>query len=234
MPDKGRLYVIPVLLGGDDIGLIPSVTLEIIRPLKYFIAENSRSARRFLKLAEIQTPQQDIFIEEIDKHAEHQSWELYIKPLLAGHDTGLLSEAGVPCVADPGSGIIHAAHRAGITVVPLTGPSSILLALMASGLNGQSFVFHGYLPVDREERAGKLRKMEADATSKKQTQIFIETPYRNNQLLKDLTETLSAKTKLCIACNLTLGDEYILTKPVAEWKQSPPDLHKKPAVFLFL
>ncbi|MEP7265542.1 MAG: SAM-dependent methyltransferase, partial [Bacteroidota bacterium] len=202
---KGSLYIIPVLLGGDNVAdLIPQGTLNTIRPLKHFIVENSKSARQFLKLAEITTPQQDLIIQEIDKHSDSIPYEKYIKPALEGNDIGLLSEAGVPAVADPGAGFVLAAHRAGIKVVPLTGPSSLLLALMSSGLNGQSFCFHGYLPVQRDERILKLRQLEKEAQYKKQTQLFIETPYRNNQLVKDIIETLSDTTKLCIACNISL------------------------------
>jgi len=231
---KGVLYIIPVLLGGDDISLLPESTLKAIRPLKHFIVENSKSARQFLKLAQIDSTQQELIINEIDKHQDHQPFDEFLKPALTGNDVGLLSEAGVPCVADPGSGFIMAAHRNGIKVIPLTGPSSILLALMSSGLNGQSFCFHGYLPVNREERMQKLKLLERDAQSKKQTQIFIETPYRNTPLLKDLLETLSPSTKLCIACNLTLPDEFIQTKNILAWKKQIPELNKKPAVFLIL
>jgi len=231
---KGVLYIIPVLLGGDDISLLPESTLKAIRPLKHFIVENSKSARQFLKLAQIDSTQQELIINEIDKHQDHQPFDEFLKPTLTGYDVGLLSEAGVPCVADPGSGFIMAAHRNGIKVIPLTGPSSILLALMSSGLNGQSFCFHGYLPVNREERMQKLKLLERDAQSKKQTQIFIETPYRNTPLLKDLLETLSPSTKLCIACNLTLTNEFIQTKNILAWKKQIPELNKKPAVFLIL
>jgi 16S rRNA (cytidine1402-2'-O)-methyltransferase len=232
---KGTLYIIPVLLGGEDVSaLIPEGTLKCIRPLIHFIVEDSKSARRFLKLAAITAPQSELQIQEIDKHDENIAYENYIKPALEGNDIGLLSEAGVPAVADPGSGFIMAAHRAGIRVVPLTGPSSLLLALMASGLNGQSFSFHGYLPVQGESRIQKIKQLEKDAQQKKQTQLFIETPYRNNQLLKDLVETLQPSAKLCIACDITLEAEYIKTQTVAQWKKQLPDLHKKPCVFLFL
>lgn len=232
---KGSLYIIPVLLGGDNVSdLIPQGTLDAVRPLKHFIVENSKSARQFLKLAGIATPQQDLVIQEIDKHSDVIPYEKYIKPALEGNDIGLLSEAGVPAVADPGAGFVLAAHRAGIKVIPLTGPSSLLLALMSSGLNGQSFCFHGYLPVQRDERILKLKQLEKDAQNKKQTQLFIETPYRNNQLVKDLVETLAGTTKLCIACNISLPDEYIKTQNISAWKNATPDLHKKPAVFLLL
>jgi 16S rRNA (cytidine1402-2'-O)-methyltransferase len=237
VPDlmKGCLYIIPVLLGGEDISaLLPEGTLNKIRPLRHFIVENSKSARHFLKLASISTSQQDLFITEIDKHSDNIPYDQFIKPALDGFDVGLLSEAGAPAVADPGAGFILAAHRAGIKVIPLTGPSSLLLALMASGLNGQSFCFHGYLPVNRDEKNQKLKQLEKDARLKNQTQLFIETPYRNNQLLKELIETLSPNIKLCIACNLTMADEYIKTQTIASWKKELPDLHKRPAVFLIL
>lgn len=232
---KGTLYIIPVLLGSDDVhALLPHGTLQQIKPLKYFIVENSKSARQFLKLVEIETPQQELVINEIDKHSNSLPYSQFIQPALDGNDIGLLSEAGAPCVADPGSGFIMAAHKAGIRVVPLTGPSSLLLALMASGLNGQSFCFHGYLPVNKDERIFKLKQLEKDAQSRKQTQLFIETPYRNNQLLKDIIETLNGGTNLCIAADITLESEYIKTCTIADWKREIPDLHKRPAVFLIL
>jgi 16S rRNA (cytidine1402-2'-O)-methyltransferase len=232
---KGTLYIIPVLLGGDDVhALLPHGTLQHIKPLKHFIVENSKSARQFLKQAGIETPQQELIINEIDKHSNDLPYAQFLQPAIEGNDIGLLSEAGVPCVADPGSGFIMAAHKAGIRVVPLTGPSSLLLALMASGLNGQSFCFHGYLPVNRDDRIQKLKQLEKDAQLKKQTQLFIETPYRNNQLLKDMLDILNPGIKLCIAADITLEYEFIKTMSIASWKKDVPDLHKRPAVFLIL
>jgi 16S rRNA (cytidine1402-2'-O)-methyltransferase len=232
---KGTLYIIPVLLGGNDVhALLPHGTLQCIKPLKHFIVENSKSARQFLKLAGIETAQQDLILNEIDKHSIDLPYSQFLQPALEGHDIGLLSEAGVPCVADPGAGFILAAHKASIRVVPLTGPSSLLLALMASGLNGQSFCFHGYLPVNKEERIQKLKQLEKDASVKKQTQLFIETPYRNNQLIKDMIETLNSGMKLCIAADITLENQFIRTMSIASWKKEIPDLHKRPAVFLIL
>ena len=155
-----------------------------------------------------------------------------IQPCVEGKNIAIMSEAGCPGVADPGAVIVKLAHEKGIQVVPLVGPSSILLALMASGMNGQSFCFHGYLPIDAEERVRKIKLLEKDSITRKQTQLFIETPYRNNQLLKDLVTHCDASTRLCIACNLTLPDQFISTKKISAWKKDLPDLNKKPAVFL--
>src|SRR5581483_7953556 len=166
------------------------------------------------------------------KHNRDIDTSDFFKGLTSGHDVGLMSEAGCPGVADPGSEIVAEAHRRGIKIVPLVGPGSILLALMASGFNGQSFTFHGYLPIDKSERAKKIKEMEATATRLNQTQIFIETPFRNNQLLEEILRSCTAKTRLCIACNLTADDEFVQTKTIAEWKQKVPDLHKRPTIFL--
>lgn len=229
---KGTLYIIPVLLGSDNAeALLPSGTLECIRNITVFIAEKSKSARQFLKIAGTPYAQQDITIMEIDKHGAN-NYSDFLQPALNGKDIGLLSEAGAPAVADPGSAFIYAAHKMGIRTVPLTGPSSILLALMASGLNGQSFCFHGYLPVNADERTVRIKQLEKDARSRNETQLFIETPYRNNQLIRDLLNSLSGDVKLCLAADITLPGEFIKTKIVEHWRKEIPDLNKRPCVFL--
>jgi 16S rRNA (cytidine1402-2'-O)-methyltransferase len=233
MPDKtGTLYLIPCTLGETKPEeVIPASVLETIRRLDSFIVENSKSARAFLKSCSITIPQAELSIIEIDKHDPQQSTGVLLKSLLEGKDTGLLSEAGLPAVADPGAAIVKYAHQKGIKVVPLSGPSSILLALMSSGLNGQQFSFNGYLPVERGERIKALQRLEKESLQTGRTQIFIETPYRNNNMIKDIVENLNPSLRLCIAANITLPDESILTQSIREWKKKLPDLHKIPAVF---
>ncbi len=231
---KGKLYIIPVLLGGENISdLIPQGTIDIAKVLKHFIVENEKSARKFLKLAGVPN-QGELQISELDKHDDNINYQDLLSASIEGNDIGLLSEAGAPAVADPGAMVVRAAHQLQIQVIPLAGPSSILMALMASGLNGQSFCFHGYLPIDKDERLKKIKLLEKDAQVRNQTQLFIETPYRNNQLLKDLVTLLPADMKLCIAANISLPEEYILTQRISNWKKKLPDLHKQPCVFLIL
>ena len=226
------LYLIPSSLGSDDVHLfLPQGTLDIIRTLKYFIVENEKTARYFLKTCNIPIAQSELVISVLDKHST-PDFNALLTPALQGNDMGLLSEAGCPAVADPGAGVVKVAYSNNILVMPLIGPSSLLLALMASGMNGQSFCFHGYLPIDAEERVRKIKLLEKDSITRKQTQIFIETPYRNNQLLKDLMNQCDPSSRLCIACNLTLPDQFISTKKIAIWKKELPDLNKKPTVFL--
>lgn len=227
------LYLIPSTLGAEDVSLfLPEGTLSVIRALKHFIVEDSKSARAFLKSCAIPTPQADLDIQVLDKHNPDQDINLLLQALAAGHDTGILSEAGCPGVADPGSKIVAEAHRRSYKVVPLVGPSSLLLALMASGLEGQRFCFHGYLPIDRTERMKKIQRMEETAKSRNETQLFIETPYRNNQLLSDLLQYLSGETKICLAVDISLPAEMIRTLKVKDWKKQAPELHKRPCVFL--
>lgn len=233
---KGTLYLIPVPMGeeGKPHDVLPVQVMEITRTLRFFIAENAKSCRAFLKQIEMPVPLQEIGVESYDKHDRKESSpSQFLKPLLDGHNVGLVSEAGCPAVADPGSEVVRAAHAKGIKVVPLVGPSSLLLALMASGFNGQQFRFHGYLPIDKEERARWISDMEYDANKHHITQIFIETPFRNNQLFEALIKTLRHETSLCIASDLTMPGESAVTKTVAAWKKSvAPELHKVPAVFL--
>lgn len=231
----GTLYLIPNTLGGEDFNLvIPPAVREIVIHLRHFIVENEKEARRFLKMAGILTPQAELKIIEIEKHNPNESQKKLASFLFDGNHTGLLSDAGSPAIADPGAEIIRYAHQNNIKVVPLTGPSSLLLALAGSGLNGQHFCFHGYLPVNKAEKIAKIRQLEKDSKQKKQTQLFIETPYRNNALLTDILQSCASHTLLCVACDLTMPSETIRTMPVSLWKKTSIDLHKRPTVFLLL
>jgi 16S rRNA (cytidine1402-2'-O)-methyltransferase len=232
MPD-GKLYLIPSFLGETKAEKVfPLFNHETIVSLSYFIVEEIRTARRFLK-----SISKDINIDSLNfyllnEHTRPEEISTYLDAALKGFDIGLLSEAGMPCIADPGAAIVRMAHEKGIAVVPLTGPSSIFLALSASGFNGQNFVFHGYLPIDRATRDRKIKEIEQQAHSKNQTQIFIETPYRNLALFEALLEVCRSETALCIAADITSDSEFIKTRSIAEWKKQRPELHKKPAVFL--
>ena len=227
------LYLIPSTLGAGDVSMfLPEGTLTVIKALKNFIVEDSKTARAFLKTCNIPTPQAELNVQELDKHDPDQNLNTLMQALAEGNDVGLLSEAGCPGVADPGARVVAEAHRKGYKVVPLTGPYSLLLALMASGLDGQRFCFHGYLPLDKMERMKKIQRMEEAAKSRKETQLFIETPYRNNQLLADLLQHLSGETKICLAADLTTPTEMIRTLKARDWKKEKPELHKRPCVFL--
>ena len=232
---KTALYLIPCGLG-DSLPeeYLTSNSLGIIRKLKHFIVENEKSARAFLKACAIETPQSELVIFELDKHDHKQNINPFLDPLKSKIPTGLLSEAGCPAVADPGARVVAAAHKANITVKPLVGPSSLLLALMASGLDGQRFCFHGYLPIDRNDRVNKLQQLEKNAQMRNETQLFIEAPYRNNPLLKDILSTCNNETRLCLAVNLDTPQESIKTMSIATWKKNIPELHKLPVVFLLL
>jgi 16S rRNA (cytidine1402-2'-O)-methyltransferase len=231
---KASLYLIPSPLGKNDHfdQVFPAYNLEVIRSLEYFIAENLRTARRFISAVGHPIPIDRLTFFELGKHSLPEDLNTYLDPLHSGKSIGLLSEAGTPCIADPGAGIVALAQQMKVAVLPLIGPNSILMALMASGFNGQQFTFHGYLPVDRKELIHKLKTLETEAEKKDQTQIFIETPFRNEKLLDAILKSCKPETKLCIAVNLTLQEESILTDTIANWKQVKTDLHKKPAVFL--
>lgn len=229
----GTLYLIPVPLA--DEAAAKSFTpylVETINHIKEYIVENEKTARKFLKEAGLKTPQSELLIHDYGKYARDEGTAELFKGLQAGKDVGLMSEAGCPGIADPGAEIVEKAHRMNIKVVPLVGPSSILLALMASGFNGQSFVFHGYLPIDKADRSKKIRQLEGHAEQNKQTQIFIETPFRNNPMLEEILKTAHPKTRLCIACDLTAKTEFVQTKTIADWQKKVPELHKRPTIFL--
>jgi 16S rRNA (cytidine1402-2'-O)-methyltransferase len=231
--NKGTLYLIPSLLAETPVSdVIPERTLFVTRNLECFIVEEIRTARRFLIRAGITRPVDNLRFLVFNEHSDIGEPDMYLSELLNGNDTGLLSEAGLPCVADPGSVIVQAAHRHGIRVVPLTGPSSLLLALAASGFNGQNFAFCGYLPAARIQLARRLHELEQRVREKDQTQIFIETPYRNMKLFETLVTVCNPGTLLCIATSLTGPDESINTMTIAEWRKLKPELHKKPAIFL--
>ncbi len=228
---KGTLYLIPVALGGEDAASwLPPATLATARTLRTFIAEDAKSARRFLKAIAHPGPLSEINIHLLNEHTKKGDLESLLAPLLAGVHCGLMSEAGCPAIADPGAGLVLRAHGAGVRVEPLVGPSSILLALMASGMNGQRFTFHGYLPVERSERVQRLKALEAQAGGV--TQIFIETPYRNVVLLEALLEHCRGDTLLSIAADLTLPTQTVATRTISEWKKKPPALDRRLAVFL--
>jgi 16S rRNA (cytidine1402-2'-O)-methyltransferase len=229
----GTLFLIPVPLADEAAAksFTPYLT-DTINSLKEFIVENEKTARRFLKEAGLKTPQSELTIHDYGKHNRELGSGDFFKGLQNGKDVGLMSEAGCPGVADPGAEIVEKAHRMGIKVAPLVGPSSILLALMASGFNGQSFTFHGYLPIDKILRSKKIKELEGISERSDQTQLFIETPFRNNSLLEEILKTAHPKTRLCIACDLTAGTEFVQTKIIAEWQKKVPELHKRPAIFL--
>lgn len=229
----GTLYLVPVPLAENAASKSFTLYLtDTINSIREYIVENEKTARRFLKEAGLKIPQSELIIHDYGKHSRDNDINSFFKGLTAGNDVGLMSEAGCPGVADPGSDIVAEAHKRGIKVVPLVGPSSILLAVMASGFNGQSFTFHGYLPIDKNERAKKIKELESMATRFNQTQLFIETPFRNNPMLEEILRSCSPNTRLCIACDLTAADEFVQTKTIAAWRQKVPDLHKRPTIFL--
>jgi 16S rRNA (cytidine1402-2'-O)-methyltransferase len=231
--NKGNLYLIPCSLGESALDFIlPAQVIEIIKSLNEFIVENEKTARKFLKEVGIIIPQSQLTIHEIDKHNPNFNYGELLKNCESGKNIGLLSEAGVPAVADPGASVVKKAHEKNICVVPLVGPSSILLALMASGMNGQQFCFYGYLPKEKDVLVQKIKFLEKESQQKNQTQIFIETPYRNNQLLSEILKTCDTQTLLCIATDITLTSEKIITRKISDWKKLISDLSKKPTVFL--
>lgn len=230
---QASLFLIPVTLGETEHRkVLPEYNLEVILQLKYFIVENIRTARRFLKKADSGIVIDDLTFYELNKHTSPDDVAGYLAPLAKGESVGVISEAGCPAIADPGADVVAIAQRKNYPVVPLVGPSSILMAVMGSGFNGQSFAFHGYLPIDATERTSTIKKLEQRIYSEHQTQLFIETPYRNNKLAEELIRTCKPSTKMCIASDITCDDEYIKTRPVKEWSGKIPDLSKKPTIFL--
>lgn len=236
MKSAGTLHLIPVGMGpAAPASWLPQAVQELAGRLTTYIAENAKTARAFLKLVGTVGPLQDITIHTLDSKVDAQQMKAWLKPLLEGGEIGLVSEAGCPAVADPGARVVALAHTMGIRVAPWVGPSSILLSLMASGLDGQRFAFHGYAPVDPSERAKQLKAWESASRKQEQTQILIETPYRNEAMFETLKQALGDTTRLCVARSLTTGDEWIRTRSIAQWKTATaPDLARKPTIFLFM
>ncbi len=233
MTQSGTLFLIPVPLA--DNAAHKSYTLflkETVNSIKTYIVENEKTARKFLKQAEIQVPQRELKLYNYGKHKPQGAKADYFKELIKGEDVGLMSEAGCPGVADPGADIVAEAHQKNIKVVPLVGPNSIIQAIMASGFSGQSFTFHGYLPINKNDRIKRLKDLEQKSLRYKQTQLFMETPFRNNQLLNDILKTCYPNTMLCLASNINDSNEFIKTQRIADWRKNHPDLHKKPTIFL--
>ena len=231
---SAALYLIPVTLGETSIEqVLPSYNHEVIMGIRHFIVENIRSARRFLRQTDRTFPIDDTTFFEMGKHSDERAFSQYLQPLREGKPVGVISEAGCPAVADPGADIVGIAQREGLRVIPLVGPNSMIMAVMSSGLGGQSFAFNGYLPVDSADRAKKLKMLETRAWTEGQTQLFIETPYRNEKMFQALLAALRPQTRLCIAAGITTQDEYIRTLRISEWKNTKlPDLSKIPAIFL--
>ena len=234
----GKLYLIPCTLSNpgettvvpEDV--LPQSIKRTIDFIDYYIVENEKTARRFIKSIHPEKKQPSLNISLLNKHTEVSDYYEMIKPLLNGNNIGLLSESGCPGVADPGAVIVKLAHEKGIQVVPLVGPSSILLAVMASGMNGQSFAFNGYLPIDKNEKKSAIKNLERLSFEKNQSQLFIETPYRNNKIFEDILQALQPNTHLCVACDITLPTEFIKTKTVKEWQKNKVDLHNRPCIFI--
>ncbi len=231
--NKAALYLIPVLLGETTIErVIPEFNNKIVSDLKFFIVENIRSARRFIKKCNPEIDIDSLTFYELNKHTNKKDIESFLIPMISGNNMGVISEAGCPAIADPGAEVVAIAQNKGYKVVPLVGPSAILMAIMASGFNGQSFAFHGYLPIDLTKRINKIKQLELQAYKEDQTQLFIETPYRNRKLAENIIDNCKPQTKLCIAMNITCDDEWIMTKSIKSWKGNLPDMHKNPTVFL--
>lgn len=232
-PSLGKLYLIPTTMGEcDPMDVLPQTVKRAIELIDYYIVENEKTARKSIKAVLPEKKQSELVLFALNKHTDSREHLSFIQPLLEGKNVGLMSEAGCPGVADPGAVIVKLAHEKGIQVIPLVGPSSILLAMMASGMNGQSFTFNGYLPIDKGEKKSALKNLEKLSFDKNQSQIFIETPYRNNKLLEDILQTLQPNTHLCIAADITLPTEYIKTLRVFDWKKTKIDLHNRPTIFI--
>ena len=236
MTKIGKLYLLPTTLGSFDTikRVIPAYNIEIIHNLDIFIVEKLRTARRFLSTLSHPIPIDNMTFYELNKHGNDIEIDEFLHITFTGKSVGLLSEAGTPCIADPGNEIVKKAHESGIEVVPLVGPNSLIMALMASGFNGQNFCFHGYLPVDNNNMSRKLKKLETSSLKNNQTQIFIETPYRNERMFKAITTSCGKKCMLCIATDISLPTESIITMSVEDWKKMKPSFNKKPTVFLLM
>ena len=230
---KGKLYLIPTTLGDNEpLEVLPISIKQTIESVDHYIVENEKTARRFIKKINPRKSQQSLQLNLLNKFTEIHEIPTFLKPCLEGVNVGILSEAGCPGIADPGADVVKIAHEKNIQVVPLVGPSSILLALMASGFNGQNFAFNGYLPIDNSDRKKTLKALEKKSRELQQSQIFIETPYRNDKMLQDLTKTLASNTLVNVSCDITLPTEYIATKKVSEWVHTKIDLHKRPTIFI--
>ncbi|MBU2651674.1 MAG: SAM-dependent methyltransferase [Bacteroidetes bacterium] len=230
---SGILYLIPNVIANEDSNQVNTgIILPVLQKISVLFAEDLRNARRFIRSLDPGFNLERLVMHSIGKHADMIEISGVLSSLPEGSECGLISEAGMPCIADPGNIIVMEAHRIGMRVIPIQGPNSIILALAASGFSGQKFAFHGYLPVNRNERIQSIREIESNAYKLHQTQIFMETPFRNNTLLDDILKTCRNETILCIAANITASNEYIQTAPVREWKNKRPDLHKQPAIFL--
>ena len=229
----GKLYLIPTTLGDNaPMEVLPITVKQTIEFCNFFIVENEKTARRFIKKICPEKSQPDLNLFVLNKFTSVEEISHYLNPCKAGENIGIISEAGCPGIADPGAEIVALAHQQNIEVIPLVGPSSILLSVMASGLNGQSFAFNGYLPIDKSERKNTLKRLERRAKEEKQTQVFIETPFRNEALFQEMLQTLESSTKLCIACDITLSTQYIRTFPICVWKKQTISLHKRPTIFV--
>ena len=227
------LYLIPVLLGDTALErVLPAYNQEVVRGIRHFIVEDVRSARRFLKKVDKDFDIDGSQFYPLNKHTSPEEISGYLKPLEEGHSMGVISEAGCPAVADPGADVVALAQRKHLKVIPLVGPSSIILSVMGAGFNGQSFAFNGYLPIEAADRVKRLKLLEQRAYTEQQTQIFIETPYRNNRLVEDILSTCRPQTRLCIAANITCDEEFIMTRTLKEWRGHVPDLSKQPCIFL--
>jgi 16S rRNA (cytidine1402-2'-O)-methyltransferase len=233
MLQKGKLYLIPNTLGDTDpMDVLPQTVRRAIELMDTFVVENEKDARKFIKSICPEKVQASLKLSSLNKRTDKSEHFAMIKPCLEGQNIGLMSDAGCPGVADPGAAIVKLAHENGIQVVPLVGPSSILLAVMASGMNGQSFAFNGYLPIDKDEKKAALKSLEKLSADKNQSQLFIETPYRNNKMLEDLLAILQPSTHICVAADITLPSEYIKTMCISEWKKIKVDLHNRPCIFI--
>ncbi|MCS3806287.1 16S rRNA (cytidine1402-2'-O)-methyltransferase [Chromobacterium alkanivorans] len=229
---SGTLFLIPAPLGDESIAWLPEAERAKVLHLTRFVVEAEKTARKHLKALGVNAPIRELAMSTLNEHTLAADVASLLQPLLDGHDLGLISEAGCPAVADPGAQLVALAHERGLRVEPLIGPSSILLALMASGANGQCFAFHGYLPVDAADKAKTVKELEQRSRQRNETQVFIETPYRNNALLQQLRDTLSPATRLAVACDLTLPSQTIVSRRVKDWPKDAPDLHKRPAIFI--
>jgi len=229
----GKIYLIPTTLGDSDISsVIPNDVVEIVNQIDYYIVEDERTARRYLKKLKIVKTIDELTFFVLNKHTETKDIPSFLNPAKSGNNIGIISEAGCPGIADPGNDIVRLAHESGIQVVPLVGPSSILMALISSGMNGQNFAFNGYLPFDKTDKSAKIKQLESRSRTEKQSQIFMETPFRNQSILETIVNSCSSSTKLCIATDISLKTEYIKTDTIANWKKKLPEINKRPTIFI--